>query len=357
MLTAVGIVVGLLVWLAPGHAGPDPATTGLEEQPLPLSAIPGLLLVTVIALGGGVSLGPEGPIVIINTSIVVAAVTLLRVPVPPRLAVVLAISATIGALFGTPAAAALMLTGMVAMAKGGGSLWDRLFLPLVAAGAGAVTSALLYDASLSLDTPPMGDPGWIGLVSSIVIASVAVGIGIGAVWLFPLIHRAFHLIRHPFLAIAIGGVVLGALGAIGGPLTLFKGLQQSAELVEQASTITVGMLVLVTIVKLLALLVASSAGFRGGRIFPSVFVGVAIGVLAHTLFPAIPLSLALASGVLGMTLVSARDGWLAIFLGTAISGDIAVLPILCLAILPAWLLISRQPPLMIVPKKRPTPAM
>ena len=80
---------------------------------------------------------------------------------------------------------------------------------------------------------------------------------------------------------------------------------------------TVGALILVTVVKLVALLVASGSGFRGGRIFPSVFVGVGVGLIANSLFPDIPVALAVAAGVMGLTLVSARDGWLALFLGVA----------------------------------------
>jgi hypothetical protein len=35
VLTATGVAVGLVVWKAPGHAGPDPATTGLDAPALP----------------------------------------------------------------------------------------------------------------------------------------------------------------------------------------------------------------------------------------------------------------------------------------------------------------------------------
>src|SRR5438128_2059571 len=59
VLTATGIAVGLTVWKSPGHAGPDPATVGLVDPPQPLPVLPGLILATVLALGGGVSLGPE----------------------------------------------------------------------------------------------------------------------------------------------------------------------------------------------------------------------------------------------------------------------------------------------------------
>ncbi len=192
--------------------------------------------------------------------------------------------------------------------------------------------------------PPWALPTWLDLGAAIVIAAVAVGLGLAGVWLFPLLHRAFHALRHPMLMIVAGGVVLGGLGALGGPITLFKGLEQSSQLVEDAPTMTVGALILVTRRS------SSSpsswrarSGFRGGRIFPSVFVGVGVGLIANSLFPDIPVALAVAAGVMGLTLVSARDGWLALFLGVALTGDINVLPVLILAILPVWLLVSRQP--------------
>jgi H+/Cl- antiporter ClcA len=357
MLTAVSIPIGLIVWLAPGHAGPDPATTGLNESPLPLSALPALAIVTIIAQGGGVSLGPEAPIIAINISLIVIAIRAFKLPLPIELGGILATSGTVGALFGTPVAAALLLTSMMAAAKGSGPLWDRLFLPLISAAAAAVTVMLLSDHTFDLGLPTMGEPEWVDLVSAVVIAAVAVGLGLAGVWLFPVLHRGFHALRHPVLMIVAGGVVLGALGAIGGRITLFKGLQESGELIEQAPSMTVGALVVVTVVKLLALLVASGSGFRGGRIFPSVFVGVGVGMVAHSLFPGIPVSLAVAAGVLGLALVSTRDGWLSLFLGVALTGDFTVLPVLCLAILPAWLLVSRQPLLQVLPKKVPTKAM
>lgn len=38
MLTATGVLVGLVVWKVPGHAGPDPGTLGLDAVPLPPTA-------------------------------------------------------------------------------------------------------------------------------------------------------------------------------------------------------------------------------------------------------------------------------------------------------------------------------
>lgn len=48
----------------------------------------------------------------------------------------LAAAGTIGALFGTPVAAALILSEVLASQPGPGALWDRLFGPLAAGTAG-----------------------------------------------------------------------------------------------------------------------------------------------------------------------------------------------------------------------------
>ena len=62
---------------------------------------------------------------------------------------ILASAGTIGALFGTPVAAALIFSQTL----NGSSevpLWDRLFAPLMAAAAGALTTGLFFHPHFSL---------------------------------------------------------------------------------------------------------------------------------------------------------------------------------------------------------------
>ena len=350
MLTGAGLLVGLVVWLVPGHGGRDSATTELIAPPLPLRVLPSLAVVTVLGLAGGVSLGPENPIIAINTALLVALVARLWPQVPTDLVVMLAAAATIGALFGTPVAAALVFTGVVAGFPRGGPLFDRLFLPLVSAGAGAMTMDAFGRPFASMDLPDLGVPdiGDVGI--SLAVATVAAGAALLGVLAFPHVHRFFHGMRNPVLYVTLGGVVLGVLGAIGGPLTLFKGSQQSFELVQQRADFSTWNLVLIFAVKLVALVIAAAAGFRGGRIFPAVFIGVAAGVAVNAAFPGAPLGLSVASGVLGVVLAVGRDGWIALFVAVAVVGDVGVLPVLCLAILPAWLLVRGAPEMLAAPE-------
>lgn len=351
LLTLSGIAVGLIVWLVPGHGGSDSATTELIAPPLRIAALPSLILVTVLGLAGGVSLGPENPILAINVSLILIVIARLLPKVPTQLVILMVVAGTVGALFNTPVAAALILTGMVAAAKTGGALWDRLFLPLASAGAGALTMSMLGGSSLSVDVPMMGGIQPIFFAEGLVIAVLSTGLGLAIVYSFPYVHQVFHGLKYPIIYISLGGVVLGVLGVIGGPLTLFKGLAQMSTLVDDQQNYDFWQLTLMTLVKCAALVVAAAAGFRGGRIFPAVFIGVAFGLMAHSLFPGIPISLAIASGVLGIVLAIARDGWIALFIAVAVVGDITVLSILCIIILPIWLMVSRAPEMLITPKE------
>ena len=130
---------------------------------------------------------------------------------------------------------------------------------------------------------------------------------------------------------------------------MFKGLTQMGELLKDPGAYSAGQLAMIAGIKALALLVAACALFRGGRIFPATFIGVALGLLGNALFPSIPLGLAVACGIIGILVVVARDGWLALFVAAAVAGDITLLPMLSLIILPAWLLVSAVPEFRIQP--------
>lgn len=349
VLTVTGLAVGIALQVLPGHGGADSATTELVAPPLPLKTLPGLALVTLLGLAGGVSLGPENPIIAINTAIMVAVFARFLPAVTPQVSTLLAASATIGALFGTPVAAALVFTGLVAAVRAGGSLWDKLFLPLAAAGAASITMHLLGAPPFDFDMPAYGPPQAGDILVGALVACAVTVVGLIALYLFPLVYKTMHALRHPIIITTVGGLILGILGFIGGPITMFKGLTQMGELLKDPTQYDAGQLAIIAGIKIVALLVAASALFRGGRVFPAAFIGVALGLLVSALFPGLSISLVVACAVLGMVLVVARDGWLALFVAVAIPGDIALLPVLCLVVLPAWLLVSQVPQFRILP--------
>jgi H+/Cl- antiporter ClcA len=306
--------------------------------------LPGLLLALLLVLAGGVSLGPENPIMAVNTGLVVAVGARLLPALGAPAWVGLSSAGMIGAMFGTPVAAALVLSE-AAPGEPQAPLWDRLFAPLVAAGAGALTTDALAGGRLSLavPVPPYPGPRAVDLLTGSAVAGAAALLGLVAVYAFPHAHRLFHRLAHPLVMLTVGGALLGLLGIVGGPITLFKGLDQMKELASGAGGYTAAGLALVVVVKLAALVVAATSGFRGGRIFPSVFVGVAIGLCASALAPGLPPALAVSCAVLGILLPVTRQGWLGLFMGAVVVPDLNLLPVLCLVSLPAWLLVTGRP--------------
>ncbi|MEU2424767.1 ion channel protein [Streptomyces sp. NPDC007851] len=343
MLTATGVAVGLVVWKVPGHAGPDPATMGLEAVALPPGVLPGLVLATALMLAGGPSLGPENPLIAVNVGLALWLGRLAMPRLPGSLWPALADAATLGALFGTPVAAALVISEALAGKPLKGALWDNLFGPLTAAAAGAMTTDLLARPTLDLGLPALDRTRWPDLLAALVIAPAAALLGMCAVRAFPYVHRAFRHLGHPMVALPVGGLVLGLLGALGGSLTLFKGLDQVAVLAKDPEGWSAGQFAVMTVVKLAALTVAASCGFRGGRIFPSVFIGSAFGLCAHALVPAVQPSVGVAAGVLGMLLAITRQGWVSLFTAAVLVASPSIIVLLCIASLPAWLLVTGRP--------------
>ncbi|HFU8698072.1 TPA: ion channel protein [Escherichia coli] len=352
ILTLTGIAVGLVIRFSQGHAGPDPACEPLIGAPVPPSALPGLIVALILGLAGGVSLGPEHPIMTVNIALAVAIGARLLPRVNRMEWTILSSAGTIGALFGTPVAAALIFSQTL----NGSSevpLWDRLFAPLMAAAAGALTTGLFFHPHFSLPIAHYGQMQMTNILSGAIVAAIAIAAGMVAVWCLPRLHAMMHQMKNPVLVLGIGGFILGILGVIGGPVSLFKGLDEMQQMVANQAFSTSDYFLL-AVIKLAALVVAAASGFRGGRIFPAVFVGVALGLMLHEHVPAVPAAITVSCAILGIVLVVTRDGWLSLFMAAVVVPNTTLLPLLCIVMLPAWLLLAGKPMMMVNrPKQQP----
>ncbi len=349
MLTLTGLAVGLVIRYSAGHGGPDPATEPLIGAPVQISALPGLLVALVLGLAGGVSLGPEHPVMVLNIALAVALGGKLFPRVAPLDWTILASAGTIGALFGTPVAAALIFSQTLNSSTDL-PLWDRLFAPLMAAAAGALTTGLFFHPHFALPVAHYPQMHLVDIISGAVVCAIAIALGMVAVWCLPRLHQLMHRLKSPVLMLGIGGFILGVLGVIGGNITLFKGLDEMQQMAF-SQTFSVTDYLLFAVIKLVALVVAAACGFRGGRIFPAVFVGVALGLMLHEHVDAVPAAITISCAILGMVLVVTRDAWLSLFMAAAVVPDTSLLPLLCIVMLPAWLLLAGKP-VMIAPRKK-----
>jgi H+/Cl- antiporter ClcA len=227
--------------------------------------------------------------------------------------------AAISTLLGSPLAGAFLL--MEAAGLGGAMMGVVLVPGLLAAGVGSLIYVGLDDwtglgtFSLAIsDLPPAGSPTVSQFLWAIVIGVLAAALGTGisrvALALQPVVERRILLLT-PLVGAAMGVFVFVFVVATDRTASdvLFSGQDQLAPLIDDAADWTVGALVLLVVCKSLAYCAALS-GFRGGPVFPAMFIGAAGGIaLSH--LPGLPMIAGAAMGMgavtvamLGLPLVS-----------------------------------------------------
>lgn len=119
---------------------------------------------------------------------------------------------------------------------------------------------------------------------------------------------------------------------------LFSGQSQLPVLIEQSATWSIGALVLVIVCKSLAYGLSLSA-FRGGPIFPSLFIGGAIGLIAAEL-PGMSLVPGVAIGIGAMCVAILKLPFTSVLLATVLlsSDSYAVMPLAIVAVVVAYVL-------------------
>ena len=159
--------------------------------------------------------------------------------------------------------------------------------------------------------------------------------------LFTLLFRWLRRLMQPLkgrlvLRGLIGGLGMGIIGVLL-PLTLFSGEEQTATLIEQATTIGFWMLILLAVSKLVATSLLLATGWKGGYIFPIMFAGVALGMACHLLFPDTPVAVTVAATLAG-ALVAALKAPLFAALFTLVLVQAETAPVVAVAVLVSSLL-------------------
>jgi H+/Cl- antiporter ClcA len=357
VLAVAGLGVGLVIRHLPGHGGHSPAD-GFHTGTTPIPReLPGILLAALIGLGLGVVLGPEAPLIALGGGLGVLALYAARRGADGRTAAVLAATgsfAAISALLGSPILGAFLL--MEASLAAGAALGVILLPGLLAAGVGSLiflgldSLTGLGTASLTLPgLPPFGR-------TDVVQFGWAVLAGLLAALVGTAIHRLTAVVRqHVEPRIVVAGPVIGVVVAglavlaavLGGhdvSFVLFSGQDGLGRLLAGQAGWAPTALAVVLVAKALgyALCLAS---FRGGPIFPALFIGGAGGLLLSHL-PGLPLVAGVAIGIGAMAVVMLRLPLTSVLLATLLLGSdgIAVMPLVIVAVVVAHVTAARLAP-------------
>lgn len=227
---------------------------------------------TPISLGSGAPLGPEGPTVVIASGIALGVGRL--VGIPKRMVrgmIPVGTAAGIAAIFNTP------ITGVVfAMEEVMGSASKGVLGgTIVAAVAAAVVERMILGGTPILRAPSgtWTDPmEMVGFLLVGVVAGLVSGVAMRA--LVRVRGSARKRLRSPVLRAAVGGAAVGLIGLYI-PSVLGVGYETTSLFLRGGGSFSEAGLAFAG--KVLAFVIALSAGMVGGIFAPSLFLGAALG--------------------------------------------------------------------------------
>jgi H+/Cl- antiporter ClcA len=357
LLAVAGLVVALAISRLPGTGGHSPADgfhAGGVTRPIDL---PGILLASLGTLSFGVVLGPEAPLILMGSGLGALAVRLAARDAPPTATTVIAAAgsfAAISSLLGSPLLGAFLL--LEASGLGGPMLGLVLVPGLLSAGIGMLVfiglDSLTGFGTFSLaipGLPPVGQPTGAMFLWALVFGVGAAFLGRAIQW-FALKVRP-HVERRMVLLMPVVGALVAGLAIGFGQATdksssevLFSGQSALPGLVANAAEWSVGALLLLVVCKSLAYALSLSS-FRGGPVFPAMFIGAAAGIAASHL-PGLTLVPGVAMGIAAMCTAMLTLPLTATLLATLLLGTdgLNVMPDVIVAVVVAYVTSARLVP-------------
>jgi len=332
--------------LLPGDGG-HPPLEGLHAGVVPVSHGPGIALAAIGTLSFGAVLGPEAPVVALGAVMAIAVTWFARLG--ERESTVLATAGSfsaISALFGGP------LVGGVLLVESGMGLGAALLPALLPGFVAAAVGYLIFVG--------FGDWGGLnapGLVvpdlplyegTHLLDLLVAIAVGVATAVVVVAINRAATRLegegsgRLGMVAFLIaGGFAVGLIALVADGLgtdsqdVLFSGQASIPALIAETST---GVVLLLIVAKALAYAVSLACGFRGGPIFPAIFLGIGLATLPVVWFDVSP-TLAIAVGAAAGTAAQTRLLLSSMLLATLLVGSqgLDAVPAAVLAAAAAWI--------------------
>ncbi len=357
-LLVAGVIVGFAIRYLPGRGGHSPADGFHMSGPPSPVTLPGIALAALATLAGGAVLGPEAPLIALGGGLAVCAVRLVKADAPRNTQAVVAAAgsfAAISTLLGSPLLGAFLL--MEAAGLSGPMIGVVLVPGLLAAGVGSLifigldswtglgTFSLALPSLPHVGQPTAGEFGW-ALAVGLTAALLAAGIRWLALYLRPHVERRLMLLT-PVAGLLVGGLAILFAQSTDHPTSdvLFSGQNQIGPLIASAATYSLGAMLLLVACKALAYAV-SLGSFRGGPVFPSMFIGAAGGI-AFSHLPGLVLVTAVAMGIGAMSTAMLRLPLTSVLLATLLLGTdgLAVMPLVIVAVVVSYVVTARLTPL------------
>ena len=262
--------------------------------------------------------------------------------------------AAVSALLGSPLVAAFLMLEVTGL---GGPLLGMVLVPgLLAAGIGSLvfvgldrwtgfgTQSLAIPNIPAFTTPTIAEFAW-AIAIGLVAAVLGAGIKRLALRLQPIVERRMVLLT-PLAGLGVGAlaVLFAQLSGKSWSFVLFSGQSALPTLIENGATWSAGALVLLVVCKGLAYSLSLS-GFRGGPVFPGMFVGAALG-MAFSHLAGLPMIAGVAMGTGALTVAMLGLPLTAVLLTSVFlqADGLALEPLIIVAVVVSYVASARLTP-------------
>ncbi len=284
---ALSVVFGFVLRGTKQNRLVKPKLNSVEEESSPepptLKSLGTILIVGIVSLLAGASLGPEASLVALCGGLG----TWVALRINADEAAPLLMLASIGGLLVAFINSFFLVLMPLLMLWKKKQLKVPTVLPVVLASLTSFLTLWLIDPNANT----FGQLTWPRFPIDEFALALALGFATaGLGWLLKKfitrIHKQAQKINKklPWWVVAgLFGSVIGVLYFIGGPTIQFSGSAGSQMLLSQQSTYTLTILVVIFATKLLATGWSLATGYRGGLVFPSIFIGITIAMIAEQL--------------------------------------------------------------------------
>ena len=303
---------------------------------------PSMILSSLLCVASGGSLGPEAPLVQVTGSTGTWIGQTLRLKGEELRSLSIAgMAAGFTALFGAPLGGSLFSLEILHH-KYSAEYYKALIPALVASCFSYLIFAVIIHLGMgpiwNLPSYEMHDKFDFGF--AVLFGILATFFGWVFIYLTKILKRAFNKFQVPiYYKTFVGGVILGIL-AYYIPLTRYFGHHTLNELLND--TYSVQFLSSLLILKIFAIAVTVTSGWRGGFIIPLFFVGATLGLIIHQIFPSTNLTLAMISCMAAINVCVTRTPMSTTILLATLTGFTYFIPIL-FASLTGYFLAPRIP--------------
>ncbi|MES2631057.1 MAG: chloride channel protein [Patescibacteria group bacterium] len=309
MVFPLAIILGLLFfglqhWLAPGSDKKETHSLGGEPIKPTLKNLGIILVLGFFSLLAGASLGPEA--ILVPASVLVGSFLGIKLFKQNKQIAGLMAGAAMMALmaaFFHSFFVGLLSVLLVAHQLKTPINAKLIVVAIIASAASYATLQLIDPSNTYLVLPPFS---WEAAITDILVGGILIVLGYLSTFGVKYAHAGVEKIRS-FMNLnswwklgLFASTGLAIIYFIGGSLIEFTGNKSIAPLAEQATSLGLFALIVILIMKIIAIAWSRAMGYRGGLIFPMIFVASALVIILIHIFPSAHFGVGLIAALVGI---------------------------------------------------------